>query len=245
MADCTEAEVKVMLYLLRRTRGFQKVSDQVSVRQICHGLRRKQAGAALELGTGLTMGAVSGALTRLVEKGLITRERGSGTQADRYTPTITQRSENRNHTAAVAKSSIRKSGTLSVPESRTLSVRKTRTTKERGNTEETKRPRQAPTNQSESPNPRAAAEPSQSSSAKPEPSEELITELQQFLDLKKTLGYSPDRSILIRIATELGDTPLDQFKTRASMRIRTLRPESYGIFVELAKDAREAYTSAR
>ena len=57
MASCKGSEVKVMLYLLRRTRGFQKSSDRVGVRQIYRGLQGK-GGAVLDLGTGLSMGTV-------------------------------------------------------------------------------------------------------------------------------------------------------------------------------------------
>ena len=241
LAKCTGSEVKVMLYLFRRTRGFHKTSDHVGVRQIYRGLRGKD-GTVFDRGTGLTMGTVSDALKALVEKGLVARERGSGNTADCYTPTIAQRSENQNASPPEAKTTVVKNRTLSVPESRTEGVRKTRTTKERGNKEETKR-RRAHRNQPESSNSRATVEPSQSSSGRGQLPEELVAKLSQLLDLKETLGYAPDHKLLVQIATELGNAPFARFEARARRRLRGgLVPRSYGIFIELAKDTREEFT---
>jgi Bacteriophage replication protein O len=49
MAHLSGAELKVLLYIIRRTFGFKKDSDNISLRQICHGIKTRGGG---DLGQG-------------------------------------------------------------------------------------------------------------------------------------------------------------------------------------------------
>lgn len=71
------AELKVMLYLMRRTYGFQKKSDRVSISQICKGIKTKK-GVQLDNGTGLNNRTVMKGIASLEEKDLILVEKELG-----------------------------------------------------------------------------------------------------------------------------------------------------------------------
>jgi replication protein O len=76
------AELKVLLYVIRRTFGFKKASDDISISQIMHGITTRE-GEVLDRGTGLSKDAVTRATKRLVEMGVLvarrnrSRERGN------------------------------------------------------------------------------------------------------------------------------------------------------------------------
>ena len=63
-------EVKVYLYILRRTVGFQKLRDDISISQFCHGTK-KSDGTVLDNGTGMTRSSVIQALKLLELNGVI------------------------------------------------------------------------------------------------------------------------------------------------------------------------------
>lgn len=71
MAYLTGAELKVVLYIVRRTFGFKKEADAISLDQLCHGIVRRD-GRRLDLGTGLKRPTVLEALRSLRAKNLIT-----------------------------------------------------------------------------------------------------------------------------------------------------------------------------
>jgi len=75
------AEVKIMLYLFRKTLGYQKRQDRLSLKQIAEGTRRR-GGEAIDLGTGLSRSTVTVALKSLVEKGLVEIERSLAEAGD-------------------------------------------------------------------------------------------------------------------------------------------------------------------
>jgi hypothetical protein len=64
------AELKVLLYIVRRTLGFHRNAATISIAQIRTGLRRRD-GTALDRGTGLGRTAVTDALRSLQERGMI------------------------------------------------------------------------------------------------------------------------------------------------------------------------------
>ncbi len=68
----TGAELKVILYLVRRTLGFHKTRDAISLNQICNGIVRKD-GRRLDRGTGLHKSTACDALNALTGWGMITR----------------------------------------------------------------------------------------------------------------------------------------------------------------------------
>jgi len=68
------AELKVLLYVVRRTFGFRKSADAISLRQICEGVRRRD-GVVLDHGTGLSRKAASLAVQALEQRGLLRVER--------------------------------------------------------------------------------------------------------------------------------------------------------------------------
>lgn len=72
MAELSGAEFKVLLYVARRTYGFGKESDNISLTQLASGIRRKD-GTSLDRGTGLSRSGVKAACNGLIEKGLLIR----------------------------------------------------------------------------------------------------------------------------------------------------------------------------
>ena len=68
------AELKVLLYIMRRTFGFKKESDTISLNQICNGITTHD-GRQLDRGTGLNKDTVAQAVKSLEDKGLIIRGR--------------------------------------------------------------------------------------------------------------------------------------------------------------------------
>jgi phage replication O-like protein O len=68
------AELKVLLYICRRTFGFKKQWDSISLNQIASGITTKD-GRVLDRGTGLSKRHVQRALKHLEEKQIITVQR--------------------------------------------------------------------------------------------------------------------------------------------------------------------------
>ena len=69
-----EIELRVLIYLIRRTLGFKKQGDQVTIDQIAGGIVTRE-GTRLDWGTQLGERSVQRALVGLEEKGLIERHR--------------------------------------------------------------------------------------------------------------------------------------------------------------------------
>jgi hypothetical protein len=76
MAHLTGAEFKVLAYIVRRTFGFTKQSDTISLDQICKGVKRID-GRLLDAGTGLSKKTAIAALKGLEDKGVIVADRRS------------------------------------------------------------------------------------------------------------------------------------------------------------------------
>jgi Bacteriophage replication protein O len=74
MANLTGAEFKVLAYIVRRTYGFKKQCDSISLDQICNGVKRID-GRVLDGGTGLSKKTAIAALKGLEDKGVIVANR--------------------------------------------------------------------------------------------------------------------------------------------------------------------------
>src|SRR5436190_20427012 len=72
MAELSGTEFKVLLYIARRTYGFGKEADTISLSQIARGLTKRD-GTVLDRGTGASRSGVAAALKTLEEQGLIIR----------------------------------------------------------------------------------------------------------------------------------------------------------------------------
>jgi hypothetical protein len=70
MPRLSEAELKVLLYICRRTFGFGKEADTISIRQMVEGITARD-GRRLDAGTGLSKAGVTKALASLRAKGII------------------------------------------------------------------------------------------------------------------------------------------------------------------------------
>jgi len=85
------AEWKVLCYIARRTFGFRKAADDISLHQLCKGITTRD-GRVLDRGTGLTDKTVTAALRGLVEKHVITatrhRDPEHGDLPTTYAPTF-------------------------------------------------------------------------------------------------------------------------------------------------------------
>ncbi len=68
LPDLSEAELKVLLYIVRRTFGFKKDADTISLRQLSSGITTKE-GRVLDRGTGLSKSGVTKALASLRMEG--------------------------------------------------------------------------------------------------------------------------------------------------------------------------------
>lgn len=86
LADLSGAELKVLLYIMRRTFGFKRDADAISLSQLLHGIVTKE-GRVLDRGTGLSKPTLLQTLRSLVEKNIvITQRRRSQERGDE--PTI-------------------------------------------------------------------------------------------------------------------------------------------------------------
>ncbi len=65
-----ESELRVLLYIVRRTFGFGKNADAISLRQMTEGITRRD-GKVIDHGTGMSKRAVIQGAKGLVEKGVI------------------------------------------------------------------------------------------------------------------------------------------------------------------------------
>jgi hypothetical protein len=70
LAILTGAEIKVLLYIIRRTFGFKKDADSISFNQICNGIQSPN-GQIIDRGTGLATSTAQAAVKRLVEHKII------------------------------------------------------------------------------------------------------------------------------------------------------------------------------
>ncbi len=74
MPHLNEGELKVLLYIIRRTFGFQRESDTISIKQMMDGLVTRD-GRRLDEGVGLSRSAVIRALKGLQDKGVIVAQK--------------------------------------------------------------------------------------------------------------------------------------------------------------------------
>ncbi|MDP9349923.1 MAG: replication protein [Chloroflexota bacterium] len=70
----SEAELKIILYAMRRTYGFKRDSDNISISQFLHGIKTRD-GAQLDRGTGLSKRHLLKALDSLEKQGMLVRTR--------------------------------------------------------------------------------------------------------------------------------------------------------------------------
>lgn len=76
MPDLHGSALKVLLYITRRTFGFKKNSDRISLKQMVEGIKTKD-GRILDRGTGLSKPQVISAIKTLKELNIIKVERKS------------------------------------------------------------------------------------------------------------------------------------------------------------------------
>lgn len=74
LSQLNGSELKVLLYIIRRTFGFNKKSDNISTNQIMNGIKTKD-GRWLDTGTGLSNRAVINAVKTLEAKNIIIANR--------------------------------------------------------------------------------------------------------------------------------------------------------------------------
>src|SRR5687768_1809498 len=101
LPDLSGSELKVLLYIIRRTFGFKKDSDNISLNQLLHGITTKE-GVVLDRGTGLTKKTLLESIKSLVEKNLLLTERRrskeKGDEPTSYRLNIIGESNGNNHT---------------------------------------------------------------------------------------------------------------------------------------------------
>jgi hypothetical protein len=70
LTELSGAELKVVLYIIRRTFGFKRQSDTISINQLLYGITKK-SGEVLDKGTGLSKPTLLQALKSLTDKNII------------------------------------------------------------------------------------------------------------------------------------------------------------------------------
>lgn len=70
----TDAELRVLCYMMRRTFGFKKRSDRISLSQITGGIVKRD-GERLDGGAGISKMGAARAINGLIAKGIILAER--------------------------------------------------------------------------------------------------------------------------------------------------------------------------
>src|SRR5258708_36907275 len=100
LSELSGAELKVLLYIIRRTFGFKKTSEQISLQQIRMGITTRD-GRVLDRGTGLSLSATQSAIKGLIEKGVLLARRNRRAQRGDEAPTYRLRLRERTEPAVV------------------------------------------------------------------------------------------------------------------------------------------------
>jgi hypothetical protein len=79
MPQLSEAELRVLLYIIRRTFGFKKDSDNISLRQMVEGITTKD-GRRLDSGAGVSKSTAVRAAKGLLAKGVIVKQNNRSTE---------------------------------------------------------------------------------------------------------------------------------------------------------------------
>src|SRR5215212_9787368 len=74
LTQLSGAELKVLLYIIRRTFGFKRDADSISLSQMLHGITTRD-GRILDRGVGLSKPTLLLALRSLEDKNVIVTER--------------------------------------------------------------------------------------------------------------------------------------------------------------------------
>ena len=82
--ELKESELRVLLYIIRRTFGWKKESDAISLSQMVNGIKTKE-GKKLDRGTGMSRKAVVAGCAGLVEKGIVVVEKRKSDNGDNDT----------------------------------------------------------------------------------------------------------------------------------------------------------------
>jgi len=77
LPDLSGSELKVLLYIIRRTFGFKRSSDTISISQMLGGIVKRD-GSVLDRGVGLTKKTLLAAINSLEEQNIIRTERRQG-----------------------------------------------------------------------------------------------------------------------------------------------------------------------
>jgi len=118
LSELTGAELKVLMYVIRRTFGFKRDSDHISLSQMVNGIVKKD-GVVLDKGTGLAKDSVVRATKSLVEKGILIRKHFTtpegGCQASEYSLKVIHTPLSENHDRGpvpeIGQGGVRKSDT--------------------------------------------------------------------------------------------------------------------------------------
>lgn len=86
MSHLSEAELRVALYIMRRTFGFKKRADDISLNQMVNGITTRE-GKALDSGCGVQRAAVIRAVRGLEEKGVVVAQRHQSAERGNHTTT--------------------------------------------------------------------------------------------------------------------------------------------------------------
>ncbi len=85
-----ESELRVLLYIVRRTFGFKKDSDNISLSQMVNGITTKD-GRVLDSGTGMSRSAVSNGIKGLIEMGVLLANKNQSKERGHETTTYALR----------------------------------------------------------------------------------------------------------------------------------------------------------
>jgi len=118
LSELTGAELKVLMYVVRRTFGFKRDSDNISLSQMVNGIVKKD-GVVLDKGTGLVKDSVTRATKSLAQKGILVRKLVTsperGCQASEYSLKVIHTPLSENHDKGlvpiIGQGAVRKSDT--------------------------------------------------------------------------------------------------------------------------------------
>src|SRR5665811_213836 len=79
LPQLADNELRVLLYIVRRTFGFKRDTDTISLSQMVHGITTKE-GQVLDTGTGLSKSTVARGLKSLRERGIILATRNASAE---------------------------------------------------------------------------------------------------------------------------------------------------------------------